>query len=79
MEEKKKNKREKEKRLLFPMNKEEMFLAIFLWFCSICYFSVCILEFQFSNIPYFVVFDSFREEKRSQNEPGHLIGGQTAK
>ena len=57
-----------------------MFLAVFsLGFCSICYFSLCILEFQFSNIQYCVVFDSFCEEKRSPNEPGHLMGGQTAK
>ena len=34
-------------------------------------------EFQFSNIQYFVVFDSIREEKRSQNEQGHLIGDDT--
>ena len=57
-----------------------MFLAVFsLGFCSICYFYLCILEFQFSNIQYFFVFDCFCKEKRSPNEPGHLIGGQTTK
>ena len=36
-----------------------MFLAIF----RSIFFSLCILEFQYSNIQYFVAFDSFREKK----------------
>ena len=34
-------------------------------------------EFQVSNIQYFVLFDSIREEKRSQNAQGQLIGDDT--
>ena len=47
-----------------------MFLAIFPYFGSAQYviFLYESWEFQFSNIQYFVVFDSIRKEKRSQNE-----------
>ena len=56
-----------------------MLLAIFPFFGSsqLAIYLLYILEFQFSNIQYFVVFYSIREEKQSQNEPGQLIGDDT--
>ena len=53
-----------------------MFLALFPFFGSAQYAIVFCAswEFQFSNIQY---FDSIREEKRSRNEPGQLIGDGT--
>ena len=56
-----------------------MFLAIFPFFGSeqCAFFLSAPWGFQVSNIQYIVVLDSFREEKRSQNEPGQLIGDDT--
>ena len=51
-----------------------MFLAIFSFLGSAQYVICLCASWSFN--PYFVVFDSFREEKRSQSEKGHLIGGQ---